>query len=459
MHRTITSRALVLAGVCGLAAGAANAGAGVIYVNGASVPPGDGRSWGSAFSDLQDALRVARPGDQVWVAQGTYYPGPSRIDSFRLADGVAIYGGFTGVETRLWERDIVNRTVLSGDIDRDGTPAGNSYSVVAGWDVAGATLSSCWIEGGNADGRTDLPPAPENCGGAVFLYNSTVRIEQCRFLDNQAASGGAVYIAPGPDETQVDFWRCFFTRNTANGRIEQGYGEGGAICIDSLQYLVPVVTIDRCHFTRNQANVTGGAINFDGNDAGRTGRLLVSNTVFSTNSAAGAGGGVYSGCCCDVWVLNSSFWNNFGQNGGGATYIKGKLANSVLWRNTRAGGASDRLAQTGPGTLLMEAYHNNIQAYDGVYTGSGNFNIDPLFVDPDGRDNTAGTLDDSLAIRPTSPCVQRGRNDLVVGPLDFPGNRRISPARRGQPVIVDVGAYEITPRPGSVGGSTFVEPR
>lgn len=34
----------------------------------------DGSSWQDAFTDLQDAIAVTFPGDEIWVAQGTYYP-------------------------------------------------------------------------------------------------------------------------------------------------------------------------------------------------------------------------------------------------------------------------------------------------------------------------------------------------------------------------------------------------
>ena len=106
----------------------AAADAKTIYVNAAKAGGGNGASWGTAFKYLQDALRASRPGDQVFLAKGTYYP-----DDFYFANGqniyfgdrelsfvlnkVNLYGGFAGNETQLSQRNpLGNPTILSGEI-------------------------------------------------------------------------------------------------------------------------------------------------------------------------------------------------------------------------------------------------------------------------------------------------------------------------------------------------------
>ncbi|MCP4167229.1 MAG: hypothetical protein GY759_15270, partial [Chloroflexi bacterium] len=87
----------------------------------------DGSSWTDAFTSLQSALDIAQAGDQIWVAQGVYTPSQRsseedpRSATFKLVDGVALYGGFAGTPGQ--EGDLSLRdwqayaTILSGDID------------------------------------------------------------------------------------------------------------------------------------------------------------------------------------------------------------------------------------------------------------------------------------------------------------------------------------------------------
>lgn len=109
-------------------------------------PPanGDGNSWASAYQRLDLALYIARPGDQLWVAKGTYTPAQpngNRAAAFALKPNVNVYGGFIGNETSMGSRlPGTHQTILSGDLNGDddyldnetADLAENSYHVVAG---------------------------------------------------------------------------------------------------------------------------------------------------------------------------------------------------------------------------------------------------------------------------------------------------------------------------------------
>lgn len=84
---------------------------------------GAGNRWENAIPELVDALQWARDRAddwtetdplQIWVAAGTYLP--SSGGSFEMIDNVRIYGGFSGSEEALSERDLrANPTILQGN--------------------------------------------------------------------------------------------------------------------------------------------------------------------------------------------------------------------------------------------------------------------------------------------------------------------------------------------------------
>ena len=81
----------------------------------------NGTSWNNAYKSLQTALNNSSCGE-IRVAKGVYTPtdGSDRTISFNIRAYQRVYGGFNGTETRLDQRNpAVNRTVLSGDIDRN----------------------------------------------------------------------------------------------------------------------------------------------------------------------------------------------------------------------------------------------------------------------------------------------------------------------------------------------------
>ncbi|MBN1164041.1 MAG: hypothetical protein JXB45_05660 [Candidatus Krumholzibacteriota bacterium] len=122
--------------------------AGTIFVDVTATGANNGSSWTDAYTDLQTALGTAVPGDEIWVAAGTYKPttGSFRSATFQLVNGVALYGGFYGNETMIGQRDWTKYvTVLSGDIGTVGVNTDNSYHVVNGsWTNATAGWYEIW---------------------------------------------------------------------------------------------------------------------------------------------------------------------------------------------------------------------------------------------------------------------------------------------------------------------------
>jgi hypothetical protein len=152
------------------------AGATVWYVNAAAPGPAhDGTSWATAFLHVQGGLNAARPGDEVWVAQGAY---PESIHF--PGQRIALYGDFRGDETDRSQRALEAKTLLP--------PSTGDVVVTMGADAAGATLDGFQVYG-------VAPQSPTGiwCDAAgVTISNNGLRA--CGAF---GAVGGGIYCAPG----------------------------------------------------------------------------------------------------------------------------------------------------------------------------------------------------------------------------------------------------------------------
>ncbi len=306
--------------------------AGVIYVN-ASNDSGveNGQSWARAYTSLTTALRVAQSGEDIWVAQGTYYPttDSNRDKSFNLVPGVAVYGGFKGTESAFLDRDWqVNETILSGDIGALNESSDNAYHVVVG--ANGATLDGFTIVDGNADFPNDgsgclietddadaeilriVTDIKSSAGGGLLNVHASTVTRNCTFRNNAAGKGGAVYNMvtqtwnPGEETIIGDspwFENCVFEENSATGR-------GGAVNSDF--FTTP--TYVNCQFKNNHCDAKGGAVY---NDMGSPSYFI--NVLFAENSAQRGAALVADGSSSHRLVY-CTFVNNIAYDLGAALY-------------------------------------------------------------------------------------------------------------------------------------------
>ncbi len=268
----------------------------ILYVN-TNVQGGnqDGTSWDHAFSDLQDALAVAKCGDNVWVAKGTYFPTTTtdRTISFELPNGVAMYGGFVGTESTLDERDWqTNETILSGDIGVVGDSLDNSHTVVYMEYVDSTTvLDGLSIVKGrtiNVLGQAPILDRKKSGGGIYVQAMGAVnevnpKILNCSFLGNYAFNAGGGVFVNGSENGNVSpyFDNCIFLKNrssygggisiiggsfTADWRIlnslffdnDSGYGVGVSF---DLKHGNNDIYIENCNFIEGNSGAAGSGIN------------------------------------------------------------------------------------------------------------------------------------------------------------------------------------------------------
>ena len=160
---------------------------------------GSGASWADAIGSLSIALNHAKYGDEIWVAEGTYFPvdctvctEADRSLSFDVPNGVKLLGGFKGDENRHQQRDWrKHTTTLSGNIGR-ADYFDNSYTVVYTKNVSEETIIDGFIiSHGNADAQV-VPGHPSRSGagwyndGAGYGNRSNPFVMNCVFLENQA---------------------------------------------------------------------------------------------------------------------------------------------------------------------------------------------------------------------------------------------------------------------------------
>ncbi len=441
----------------------------------------DGTSWDSAIATVQAALDVAKASissadcsaAEVWVAKGTYTPtyladeSDDRSATFRLVADVALYGGFSGTESRGSSRDIAaNVTILSGDIGDEDDASDNCYHVVTG--TTGATLDGFTIAGGNADGDV------ADCGGGMINVGASPTVARCAFVDNRSTNNGAGMFnwKASPVVTDCTFsnntgqesggaiynWRssptvtgCTFTGNSAFA--------GGAM----FNEMASSPTVTRCMFVDNRAGSGGAIYNFGslltatdcvfvGNSAEYDGGAManehsvlvkVTGCVFADNSAE-YGGGMHNWQSYPM-VQSCTFSGNAASIMGGGIYNRREddvpdrpptlptIANSILWGDT-AGSDVSEIADDGGGTSepLGTVQYSIIQG--GHAAGTNIITRNPLFVDAAGGDWT---------LQRESPAIDAGNDCAEDVPLTDGRSRwDIAGIDNAADSAVDIGALE-----------------
>lgn len=309
------------------------------YVSDDASPSGDGSSWGSAFQFLQDALdqTVAGRGDEIWVEAGTYFPddGASvahedRTATFTLKSDVYIYGGFSGGETAIEERNLdslVTDTVLSGEIV--GESQFWSLHVVTA--TGSSTLDGLIVCQGNANGDDN---SSFDVGGGLLAMKIATLIN-CEFRNNTSKnSGGAIH-------GEATIINCIFENNTTGV-------QGGAI------YTPAFSTISRSEFRFNSASDGGAVAFFIGGS--------VTDSVFDTNSSGNLGGAIFSTSRGDLELEDTMFVNNSAARGG-SVFGKGSVEQCTFENNTAKDGGAFLVSQVS--VIKDSDFRNNHASEEG----------------------------------------------------------------------------------------------
>lgn len=192
-----------------------------------------------------------------------------------------------------------------------------------------------------------------------------------------------------------------------------GQGQGGGIwCWDNSSPSIADNII-----AGNSAGF-GGGINCNYNCS-----PSITNNIIAGNSAETQGGGIYCGDSSPD-IINNTIFGNWATWGGGI-YSGGDdsfptVINTILWMD------SPQEIYLHVGGSIAVTY-SDVQ---GGWTGEGNIDADPVFVDAPNGD---------YHLLPDSPCIDAGDNTVVTSGTDLDGNPRIVND------VVDIGAFEACP--------------
>ncbi|MBN1515285.1 hypothetical protein JXA32_01825 [Candidatus Sumerlaeota bacterium] len=175
-------------------------------------------------------------------------------------------------------------------------------------------LGQNWFEYDQIDippfGQDVAVPAQSHRGGAIFAWRAAPEFYNCRFENNSAAYGGAVYLRnTGFGAVMSD---CVFENNKSQI-------VGGALFL-----LGAMFEADELHFTNNRTGQAGGAI-----CVFRDSSLTLRHSAFINNRSGIAGGGIYfytkKGSAqrenCEHTLEQLEFYGNTaGRDGAGISY-------------------------------------------------------------------------------------------------------------------------------------------
>ena len=378
-----------------------------------------GRTFYTSLTWLDDALEYIRTvrsngtatADtkfEILLAQGTYKPSYRRTDaatstvsqrqnSYVIPQGVSIYGGFSG-EEMISSSGITSVPGVSGTFTADGDINGildarawsdfNQNGIAESWELTNQTILSGKVNTSEnernvyhvlyADAKdrknpivldgltvmegetvTELSADADNneVGRGAGLYSNGVPVvvNRCRFINNYAVRGGAIYVR------NADL--------SVLGSIVAGNGP-----------------VEGCA----EMDAAGGAVYLSG--SGKKYMLRAVNTLWVNNETAGRGGAIavgQNGLSVSVSLMNNTFARNKAGNGESVASLgsgTNTITNTAMWGNEGTTGLL-----SGKVTVSHSAADADLTGDANIKLAADNMSVNgPRFAKPSDKAGVAG---------------------------------------------------------------------
>lgn len=359
---------------------------------------GTGTSWGNASGSIQAMIDEASPGDEIWIAGGTYYPekeyewSSSKDRTFKLKSGVSLYGGFFGSETSIQQRKKTDRdnngkvedwefqyeTTLSGDGDvKDVWTCDDDNRILEVANFEDNSKTVVRLSGDDFNNETLQKYPPFYFSGITVMGGiHGLEVQWSLFNDFSVQECDCYFNEVGIYDSRSPF--CSVEKSNVHHNINCGISSGKSLknyIHHNLHKGIEADLVEDCVVFHNGKDGSSWGTYGGGVYADTVKNSLIYenigfyggggyNTIFYdceiyNNQAIFIGGGIYGSEAYNCKIYN----NKSNEYDGGAS---GRLVNCAIYNNKsvgNGGGAS--------GTLINCSVYNNESLLDGGGIGGG----------------------------------------------------------------------------------------